>query len=257
MSGKSQNILYTTTIDQLNSLLRKIKDLTAINTKIVMRIEQSNVLLLSFVGESFKTIHAFKSYVFPIEEIMNIKKGDLSEPIIFIINDGKKLYKTIENFLDYKEDIKCKMSIDDENYVNYVEFDNSKLDIKVIGGDPVSLGSAISIDDINHLMDIDKSSFHFRLNRLDFTKIKKMGSIDNEPKGVFYININNKMLSIGETKWHLNIDEIDWEDTTMSFPKSYFNTINPRDFIDIYAFEDFILCKYDDYNLMIVLEITI
>ncbi len=257
MPDKNKNITFTTSIEQLTNLLKKIKDLTTINQRVVMRIESSNILLFSFVGDSFKNIHAFKNYVFPISEVMTIKKGEIEEPIFFITRDGKKLYKILENFLIYKEIVNCKISVNDENYVNYIGFDNKKLNEKIIGSDPIAIGSEISTDDINFLMDIDKSEFNFRLNRTDFLQIKKRGLIENEAKSVLYINIVNKMLSIGETKWHLNITEVDRDDITLSFPKSYFNTINPKDFIDIYVFEEFILCKYDDYNLMILMETTI
>jgi hypothetical protein len=262
---RNQNISFISSVAQLSSLLKKIKDLTTINPRIIMRIEQSNILLFSFVGDSFKNIHAFKNYVFPIEEIMTIKKGEIDEPLFFIARDGKKFYKILENLLDYKDDIKCKISINEENYVNYISFDNTNkdhigLDIKIIGSDPVAIGSQISIDDINYLMDTEKSLFNFRINNMDFYKIKKMGTIDNEAKSVLYINITDKILSVGEmdrVKWKLNITPVESEDMIISFPKAYFNTINPSDFIDVYVFEEFILCKYDDFNLMILLETTI
>lgn len=258
MSDKNQNILFTTSVEQLSNLLKKVKDLTTINTRIIMRIETTNILLFSFVGDSFKNIHAFKNYIFPIGEIMTLKKGDIEEPIFFIARDGKKFYKILENFLVYKDDvIKCKISVNDENYINYIGFDTNKMSEKIIGSDPISIGSEISIDDINYLMDTDKSIFNFRLNKIDFHQIKKRGVIENEPKSVLYINVVNKMLSIGETKWHLNITEVESDNITLAFPKSYFNTINPTDFIDIYVFEEFILCKYDDYNLMILMETSI
>ena len=72
---RNQNITYTSTVEQLSSFLKKVKDLTTIDQRVIMRIEKTQVLLFSFVGDSFKNIHAFKSYIFPIEEIMNIKKG--------------------------------------------------------------------------------------------------------------------------------------------------------------------------------------
>lgn len=257
ISERNQNIKFTSTSDQLSEFLKKIKDLTAINPRIIIRFEENKVLLMSFVGESFKDIHAFKNYVFSIEEIFNINKGEIEDPIFFIVKDGKKLYKILENFLDYNENIKGKISVDEENYINYIFFNNSKLDIKIIGNNTMSIGSQISVEDVDHLMNIDNSLFNFRLNNIDFYKIKKMGTIDNESKSPLYITVTNKILSIGETKWHLNISEVETEDIMLTFPKSYFNTINSKDFIDIYVFQDFILCKYDDYNLMIVLETTI
>jgi len=254
---KNLNVTFTSTPDQLSNLLKKIKDLTTIDPRIVIKIDASTVLLFSFVGNSFKDIHAFKNYVFSIEEVLTIKKGEIDEPIMFIARDGKRLYRILENFLNYKEEIEGKISVNDENCINYISFDTKKMSEKVIGSDPISIGSQISIDDINFLMNIDNSIFNFKLDKTDFLQIKKRGLIENEPKSVLYINVNNKMLTIGETKWHVNIAEVTSDDIILSFPKAYFNTINPTEHIDIYVFINFILCKYDDYNLMIILETSI
>jgi hypothetical protein len=259
---KDQSIIFTSSIEQLSLLIKKIKDLTSIDQRIVMRIEPANILIFSFVGENFKNIHAFKSYIFPIIQVMNIKKGGIDEPIFFVSRDGKRLCRILENLLDYDQEIKCKISINEDNYVNLMTFENDKLNIKILGNDVVSIGAQISIEDVNFLYDTDKSLFNFRINHQDFTRIKRMGMVSsNEEKKTspLYINVNNKILSIGEgeTKWHLNVAQIEYEDTIMSFPKAYFNTINPTDFIDVFIFEEFILCRYDDFNLMILMETTI
>jgi hypothetical protein len=243
-------------IGQLTELLKKIKDLTTIDNRIVMSVDSNNVLLFSFVGETFKNIHAFKNYIYETEKIFDFKEK-ITENIFFIVKDGKKLYRKLENLLDYDKEISGKISFNDENFVNFLNFDNGKLPIKIIGSDPISIGKDISIDDINTLMDIKNSLFSFDLTKLDFQKIKKMGTIENEINSVLYINIENKKLTIGETLWQLNVSEVESENCTMAFPKKYFNTINSSDSIMIYVFESFLLCKYDDYNLMILMETTI
>jgi len=260
MADKNKNISFTCSKEQLFIFLKKIKDLTNIDKRIIIRMENDNVLIFSFVGDSFKNVHAFKNYVFPIETIFNIKKGAIDSPIFLIVKDGKRFYKTVENLLDYQDDIKCKISVNDENYVNFISFNNSKLDIKIIGSDPITIGAQISIEDVEFLMDIERSIFNFKINKLDFSKIKKMSLIDrieNDNKSPIYININDKILSIGETKWRLYISDIEYRDITISFPKVYFNTMDPSDVIDVYVFEEFILCKFDDYNLMILLETSV
>lgn len=260
MAASDNNIIYfDLTVNKLINFLKKIKDLTTINEKIVMRIESDKILIFSFVGENFKNIHAFKNYIFSLDEVMEIKKGVISSPLLFIIRDGKKFHRILNNFTDYENNLKCKLVYDEDNYVNFISFDNTKLNTKIIGGNGSSVKIDISIDDVNYLMNGEKCIFNFRLNKLDFLKIKKMSLIENEPKSVLYIIINNKKLSIGEgeTKWHLNITDIDYEDIIMSFPKSYFNTISPEDFIEILVFDNFIICKYDSYNLMIILETSI
>jgi len=252
---KNDKFSFIMTTDQLTNLLRKIKDLVAIDPRIIMKIYNSSVLLFSFVGESFKNIHAFKNYIFDKEEIMNISTK-IEEPFVFITKDGKKLYRILENLIDYKNDIHGEISINDENYVNLIIFDNENLNIKVIGTDSIVIGKEINIEDINYLMNIENSLFNFDISGIQFAKIKKMGLVDNELNSVLYININNKKLSIGETKWQLTLCDIEYEDVVLAFPKKYFNTINPSD-IKVYVFESFILCKYNEYNLMILMETTI
>jgi len=253
---KTSTYPFTMTTDQMSSLLGKIKDMVAIDPRIVIKIDNSKILMFSFVGDSFKNIHAFKNYVFEREDIMTLKK-EITEPIVFISKDGKKLHRILNNMVDYDEEIKGKISINDEDYVNYIALDNNKLDIKIIGSDPISIGKEIGVDDVNYLMNIDNSLFNFEINVQDFEKIKKMGLIENELNSVLYINIDNKKLSIGETKWYLNICEVDYDNNILTFPKKYFNAINPSNTINVYVFDSFILCKYDDYNLMILMETSI
>jgi hypothetical protein len=159
--------------------------------------------------------------------------------------------------VSYNLEIKGKINVDDDNYVNLMSFKNGKLDLKVIGSDAIAIGKDISIEDVNFLMNIDNSLFNFDLGVVDFAQIKKLGLIENELNSVLYLTVSGKKLSIGETKWHLNICETEVEDVMLTFPKKYFNTINPSEVIKIYVFENFILCKYDDYNLMILMETSI
>lgn len=258
-------IIFTMSHEQMKKFLKKIKDLTAIDSRIMVKIDPTTVLLFSFVGDSFKNIHAFKNYIFPIDQIMTVK-DDIKESYILMIKDGKRLFKMLEGFLILEQDVNCKMLVDDENYINNIFFsqirnieNKGKFEQNVIGSDPIAIGKEIGIDDINYLMDINNSDFNFIVSKSDFAQIKKTSLIYNEPKSVLYINVYNKMLSIGETLWHLDIAEVDSEDIILSFPKAYFNTINPTEYINIYVFnnDNFILCKYDDYNLMILLETSI
>jgi hypothetical protein len=256
MADKNSTFSFKMSVEQLTEFLKKIKDLTTIDNRIIMSVDSNNVLLFSFVGETFKNIHAFKNYIYETEKIFTLKE-EIKENIFLIVKDGKKFYKKLENLIDYDKEIKGKISVNDENFVNLITFDNDKLPIKIIGSDPIAIGKDISIDDINLLMDTDNSLFNFNLPKLDFQKIKKMGMIENEPNSVLYINIDNNKLTIGETLWQINICDVESENNTMAFPKKYFNTINPTDSILIYVFENFLLCKYDDYNLMILMETSI
>lgn len=255
IQDRNKHYSFIINCDQLGELLKKIKDLVSIDNRVVMKIDNKNVFLLSLVGETFKDIHAFKSYIFNKDNIMTLPLK-IEEPIILVVKDGKKFYRILENLLDYDLDIHGDISVNEDGFIDIINFDNSQLPIKIFGND-LPISKDINADDINTLLDVEKSSFNFTITPNQFAKIKKISMIENELNSVLYININNKKLSIGETKWKLVIDDIDNEDIIYAFPKKYFNTIHTQNDIKIYVFENFLLCKYDDYNLMIVMEITI
>jgi len=250
---KSDNIHFKMSPLQLRDILIKVKDLVKIDNRLVIKINNQNILIFSFVGESFKNIHAFKNYIFNTQDIM-IVKDEILDSLIFVVKDGKKFYRILENFINYDIDINGKIYYDEDNYVNFITFDNKKLNTKIIGGDPITISKDINIEDINYLMNIENSIFNFRIENVDFEKIRRMSIIDKIKKDVIYINIKDNKVLIGETKWHINLGDIEFNNMTISFPKDYFISMNPKDFILSYVFEGFILFKYDDYNLMIILE---
>lgn len=257
MITKQDAINFKFDKQNLGVFLTKIKDLVKIDTRLVLKMDDKNMLIFSFVGETFKNIHAFKNYLFDINEIIDIKKGSISDDkkLIFIIKDGKRFNRTLENFIDFDNDINCKAFFDEDGYISNITFNNNKLNIKIIGGDPITIGKDINVEDINYLMDVDKSLFNFVIQKNDFEKIRKMSLIDKQLKDVLNLYIKDKKIYIGETKWHLNImDNVDKDNTTLTFPKDYFISMNPTNDIMGYVFDGFLLFKYDDYNLMIVLE---
>ena len=120
------------------------------------------------------------------------------------------------------------------------------------------VGKDINMDDINHLMDTSNSLFNFKLTNTDYDKVKKMSSIDSKDNDVLIITVEKNNLYIGEIKWKLKVcDNIGREDYTYTFPKRYFNTISTTTDIDIYVYDTYILTKYDDYNLLVVLETSV
>jgi len=257
MTKQDNSLHIKLTSDNLSIFLSKVKDLVKIDPRLVLKIDKDNILMFSFVGDTFKNIHAFKNYIFKTDELFDIKEKDESNDysLIFIIKDGKRFNRTLENFIDYGENINCKIVYNEESYVNFMTFDNKKLNIKIIGGDPISIGKEISIDDINYLMDTDNSFFNFNISKNDFEKIKKMSMIDKQLKDVLNIHVKDKKVYVAETKWHLNVfDKIEYENVTITFPKDYFISMNPSSDIQTFVFEGFVLFKYDDYNLMVVLE---
>jgi len=253
--AKSDTIKFEINQSNLRILLDKIKDLVRIDRRLVIKFEKDNLIVFSFVGENFKNIYAFKNYVFKIEEVIDVI-SEIENPIVFIAKDGKKLWNYINNFSDYDR-VFCEIMFDDEFFANYLKIKSEQLEVRIISGESILVGHEINLDDINKLMNSDEALFNFRLESHEYDKIKKMTTIDVKENDIIQIIIESNVLYIGENKWKLKICEIEHEDETFTFPKRYFNTITTSSFIDVYVFDTFILTKFDDYNLLIVLETSI
>lgn len=243
-------------IDDFNMFLSYIKELSLIDPTIILSIDDENIMIYSFVGKDINDIHAFKTVITRTNELFN-KPKNLDKKVIFIIKDGKKLSRNLQNFLDYGEDIKIKLSYnDDDQYCNYLNIFNTKLKIKEISGDPILMSKDITMDDIDFLTNKDNSLLNFTITELDFKKIKNLSNIDIT-NDILYININEKELSIGENKWDLKICDIDKPNLSVSFPKRYFKNLKFKDNTKVYLFETYILVSDENSDLMIVLETSV
>lgn len=250
--------IITLNIDEnkIKDFLSYIKELSSIDPTIILNIQDDITILYSFVGNSINDIHAFKTVIFNTGDIFN-KSREIQNKIIFIIKDGKKFARNIQNFTDYEEGIKLKMSYNTEDsYSNYLSINNSKLRLKEISGDPILMSKEIKKDDIEYLTSKDKSIFNFNISEMDFKKIKSMSNVDTT-NDILNIIINNNELFIGENKWEIKICNIEKSDLNVSFPKKYFKNLKFTDNTKIYVYENYILVSDNNTDLMIVLETTV
>jgi hypothetical protein len=132
-----------------------------------------------------------------------------------------------------------------------------KYEIRMVSGDDMIIGKDITLDDVNQLMDTTNCLFEYALSLLDYERIKKKSTIDVKENDIINIIIESGKLYMGENSWKLKICNIEQPDYQYTFPKRYFNTISSTTDINIYVFDTYILAKYDDYNLMIVLETSV
>jgi hypothetical protein len=258
--AKSENIKFEISQSNLKKLLDKIKDLAKIHEKkiVVMKFEKDSLILFSFVGKTFKNIYAFKNYIFKYDEIFSFIT-DIPEPVSYIAKNGIKLYHTINQFLEY-DSVSCEISVSNTapGFADSWRIHHEDIfDTTLIAGDNLIVGKDINMDDINRLMDTSTALFNFNLSNANYEKIKKMSTIDVKENDILTITVEKNKLYMGE-KWRLKIsDNIEQPDYTYTFPKRYFNTISTTTDIEIFVFEQYILTKYDDYNLMIVLETSV
>jgi hypothetical protein len=264
MANKVENIKFDISQSNLKKLLDKIKDLAKIQKDkiVIFKFEKDSLILFSFVGNSFKTIYAFKNYIFKYDDIFD-HITEVKEPMTFIVKNGIKLYHNLNLFSDYKTPVSCDASPSNtQGFLESMKFWNEengdvKYEIRITGGDDMLIGKEITMDDINQLMNTTNCLFKYTLNSIDYDRIKKKSTIDVKENDIINILVEDNKLYMGENTWKLKICDINQPNETYTFPKRYFNTINTTSEIDIYVFETYILTKYEDYNLMIVLEMTV
>jgi len=257
---KNDVIKFDISQSNLSILLNKLKDLSKINEKkiVVFKFEVDSLILFSFVGKNFKNIYAFKNYIFKFDDIFDFIT-EITEPLSFISKNGIHLYHTLNQFSDFGSSLKIEVSPSSisSGFADSMKITNDKLQTSMSAGDNMIVGKDITLEDINMLMDTTNSLFHFTLPSSDYDKIKKMSTIVVKENDILTITIENKILYFGESKWRLKICDIEQDDYSYTFPKRYFNTISTTSDIEIDVFDTYILTKYDDYNLMIVLETSI
>jgi len=244
---------------QLDFLLDKISDLINIDKEILVKIDYKNILIYSLVAQG-RSVNAFKSFIFKIEEVFNFNE-DLSDKQIlkYIISDGKKFETTLRNFLDFNEELNCELFMSDDIQADNFVLKNSKLKINIIGGTPEGLNTDIDAEKIKSTIDIKNMDFKFDLEKTSFEKIKKMSKIETQENDILYLNIVNNILSIGESGWDLQICDVSHEDLSITFPKKYFNSMNfvGENKIAIYVFDTILFIDNKNTSLIIALELSV
>ena len=263
--NKAEKIKFQISQTQLRTLLDKIKDLSKINDKkiVVFKFETDSLILFSFVGNNFKNIYAFKNYMFKYSEIFDFIT-EVNEPMTYIVKNGMKFYHNHNNFNDYSRPIYCEISPSttqgfSESMRIWNEDDEKEtlFEVRMVAGDDMIIGKDITMDDINQLMDTTNCLFSYTLSPSDYEKIKKASTIDVKENDIINITVDGNKLYMGENRWKLKICNVEQPDYQYTFPKRYFNTISTTSDINIYVFDSYILAKYDEYNLMVVLEMSV
>ena len=246
---------FSMTLAQMSFFLDKVHDLLAIDDEILLKINDDNILLYSIVGEKM-SVNAFKSFIFKTDEVFSFI-DKLTKEIRFIIVNGSKFESTLKNYLDYNEDISCEFFMNDDTYADHFKLKNSKLKLSIGGGDVRGINTTIDIDKINSTLNKDNIDFKFILDKNSYAKIKKLAAIDNE-NDILTLNINDNKLTIGENNWNLDIDDINHQELTITFPKKYFKSITfTEEEITVYVFDTFLLVDNKNTNLLIALEMSV
>lgn len=253
MARKTEDFKFIMSVEQLKDFIKKLDDLTDINEKVIMKFDPQNLLLFTTEGKE-KDIHAFKSHILSLKDDF-VECEEIKSEIKFIINDGKKLIKNLDIYLTFTDHIHFKMIYNEDGFGEKLMMKNDKLKLDVQGA--LSQIFDINIEMIKSTMDINKAIYSFEMAEEDFTKIKKMSTVEKD-NDVYKLLVKDNKIYIGENRWNLLVGDVEHENTHISFPKKYFNTIVFEESkVKLYVFETFLLYLGKESNLMITIEITI
>jgi len=253
----SSKISLHLNMDFFPDLVGKIKDLSKIDKIVKLKIDQDDILTYSMLSNDVSVL-ALKNY--KLETSKYITNFNSEFTFDFIISDSDKIVKNLGFFnseMKTKIDMVYKESPEDEGImqVRASQFSNGKLKISVVGGESHKIRD-INKNALESRLNPKNSKWGFKISQSDFLDIKKLCSINSEDK-IVNINVLDGKVSMSEnSKWELDIDDIDYsKNTQLTFNKKYLGNMNSdQESIEFRIFETFILVSDVNSNLMCSFE---
>lgn len=241
--------------EKFPEFISKLEDLTKISDSIKIKIEPGNTMMYSILGKA--TVLAFKNYNIPTNELFEMK-DELEYGIDIVILNAKKFVKNL-NFLKENEkvtiEITHKESQEDEEIMDAraLQIVGGKLKINWIGGEHYEIKD-MNKSKLDQGLNLKNSRWSFNITKSDFTDIKKLSSINGER--ILQIGVKSGKVIISETSaWELEIDTVDSErNSSLILNKKFLGCINDNDDIKFHIFDNFMLVKHEDSNLMLSFE---
>lgn len=249
----ANKLLLTFNKDNFGDFVSKLKDLTNIEDIIKIKINKDNILMYSTLSNDVSVL-ALKSYLLKTSDYINDFNSE--DNFDYVIISATKIVKNL-SFLNTNIPVKLEIIYKDEGVVMHVrsgQFSNGKLKISCIGAEQFKIRDITSTA-LESRLNPENSIWRFSVNRQDFSDIKKLASINSEDR-IMEISINNKRVTMSEnSKWEIEIDNVDYEDVGITFIKKYLSNINDsKEDIIFDVFETFILVKDENSNLMLSFE---
>lgn len=250
MSSNLQTYEFVIEKTNLEEILKCIADLSKINPMVKVKLDEEDVLFYSRAGTDM-TIPAFKSFQYPLADFIKVDDPQILD---FIVLNGGNFVKNCALFLDKDEDIIGKLTYSPSAKVaNQIYLSNGKLNFNFISGDYTQIKD-ITKTQIAERMDPNLSNFSFTMSGDTFSEIKKLVNLNKSE----VINIRTKKgkLEFYDKRWSLKVADVDVADDLWTFNNKYLKSIDPSDEIKINMFDQFLLIKENNINLMIGLELS-
>jgi len=235
----------------LENIIAALKDLSKIDSMIKMKMDKDNVLFYSKAGKD-NTIHALKSFMFPIRDFITVDEYVVMD---FIMLNGPNFVKNLELFLPKNTPIVGKLSYKEKDKVAGMFYiTDGKLKFNFVTGDYTQIKD-ITKGDIENKMNPDNANFNFTIDNEQFTEIKKLISLNKAD--TISLRVKKGVLEFFDKRWSSYICDMPAvSDETWAFTNKYLKSITPSDEIKIHMFDQFLLFKEDNIALMIGLELS-
>lgn len=242
--------------DRFSSLIERLDDLTKIDDTIKMKIDNDHILIYSMLS-SGQTMLAFKNYLINTKEYLEFS-GDLDYSFDIIIANAKKFVKNL-NFINGCEkitlEITYKESQDDDSIMSArsLQVVGGKLKVNWIAGEHYEMRD-INKDALKQRLDLKFRKWFFVINKSEFSDVKKLSSI-NSDRIINISVVDGKVVLSEKAAWELELESIDDDrNASLMLNKKFLSCINEMDNIEFSIFENFMLVKSENSNLMLSME---
>jgi len=251
----TKKIKFKVNKDKFVDFVDKLEDLTKISPTLKIKIDNNDILAYSVLGKA--AVLAFKNYIFKTNELFVLNE-DLENTFDIVVIEGKKFVKNLE-FLKSNDKITFEISYkqnpdnDDVMDARTIQISGGKLKINLLTGEHYEIRDMNKIS-LEKGLDIKNKRWSFKISKEDFTDIKKLSSINGTK--LLNINVKDGKVKILETStWELDIDDINEDKTTnLVLNKRFLNSINDENEIIFNIFDNFMLIKDRESNLMLSFE---
>ncbi len=253
MSKKELKQKLRINTDNFDSFISYLSIVSSIDDTIKIKIDSGNILVYSMIN-SGNTILAFKSFLLDTSKYF---LNDIDYKMDIIIPNCKKFVKNLAFLRELDKidfELNCREDDDGVLLVRSFKISSGRFKVTWLGGDPSSIRD-ISNDNLSRLLDIENRKWSFNVANNDFLDIKKLSSINSER--IINMDVNSGVVVFSEkAAWELEIDKVeDSRNSNLIFNKRFLNCINDKmGNIEFNIFENFMLIKDDESNLMLSFE---
>jgi len=252
----ANKIKFKVNVSKFSEFVERLDDLTKIDDTIKVKIDNDNILIYSMLS-SGQTMLAFKNYLLNTKDYLEYEDSEYSYDLI--IANAKKFVKNLAFIKDSEKitlELSYKESPDDDTIMNVrsIQIVGGKLKVNWIAGEHYEMRD-INKTALKQRLDLKFRKWFFGITKSEFSDVKKLSNINSDR--IINISIQEGKIILSEkASWELELGSFDDDrNASLMLNKKFLGCINDSvDTIEFNIFENFMLVKDDNSNLMLSFE---